>query len=70
MRFRLRTLLIVLAVGPPMLSVGINKFREAYRRSQLATYPGLSEPTRFLWIPLPQKTVPWPGGSKVRRFSQ
>jgi hypothetical protein len=62
MRYHLRTLLI-LSTMMPILAVGITKFREAYRRSQCATYPG-SEPTLFMWIPLLQKIVHDRGGAR------
>jgi hypothetical protein len=62
MRYRIRTLLIV-STMMAIFVVGIARFREAYRRSRCATYPG-SEPVRFLWIPLPQNIVHDRGGAR------
>jgi hypothetical protein len=51
MRFRIRTLLILLAIGPPMLALP-QELREAYRRGQCSTSRELYTPTRIYGIPL------------------
>ena len=55
-RYRLRTLLILLALGPPlaagMLAFGV-ELREAYRKSQCSTYAELQTPITVFGIPTP-----------------
>ena len=50
-RYKLRTLLIVLALGPPLLALP-QELREAYRRGQCTTSRELYTPTRVFGIPL------------------
>ena len=56
-RFRLRTLLILLAVGPPMLWLGWGRYQawkaQQDRRAALIRALKYFGPTQFLPIPLP-----------------
>ena len=54
MRFRLRTLLIDLALGPPVLAL-IQELREAYRESQCASSVEHQTPMYVFGIPTPLK---------------
>jgi hypothetical protein len=51
-RYRLRTLLILLAIGPPLLAL-VQELRTAYRKSQCATWAALQTPICVFGIPTP-----------------
>jgi len=49
MRYRLRTLLIVLAAGPPLLSFGYQEFRRyQFRQSIIALEQSLNSPNAYM----------------------
>jgi hypothetical protein len=54
LRYRLRTLLILMAIGPPTLTL-VQELREAFRRSQCATSAELQTPICVFGIPTPLK---------------
>ena len=54
-RYSLRTLLLLLAIGPPLLALGY-ELRNAYRKSQCATYEQLQTPICVFGIPTPLKS--------------
>jgi hypothetical protein len=58
-RYSLRTLLILLAIAPPMLAL-VQEIREAYRKSRCTTSAELQTPICVLGIPTPlrSKIVP------------
>jgi len=61
MRYKLRTLLIVLALVPPVLALA-HELREAYRKSQCSTWAVLETPICVFGIPTPLRSriVPYP----------
>jgi hypothetical protein len=58
-RYKLRTLLIVMAIGPPMVAL-VQEIRTAYRKSQCTTWAELQTPICVFGIPTPlrSKIVP------------